>query len=80
MPLENTSLNEIYKSVSPAMTAAEDELKRLLSAIPSGGDITTAQLFQLQVGIAKYTVTSTVFSNVIKEMADAIKGGASKIG
>lgn len=80
MALENTSLNEIYKSVGPAMTASEGELKTLLGAIPSGGDITTAQLLQLQVGIAKYTVTSTVFSNVIKEFADALKGTASKIG
>lgn len=80
MPLANTSLNEIYNSVAPAMTSAEAELKTLLGAIPSGGDITTAQLLQLQVGIAKYTVTSTVFSNVIKEFADALKGTASKIG
>jgi hypothetical protein len=80
MPITNTSLNEIYNSVAPAMTASETELKTLLGAIPSGGDITTAQLLQLQVGIAKYTVTSTVFSNVIKEFADALKGTASKIG
>ena len=78
--LANTSLNSIYGSVEPAMTTSENDLKTLLGNIPSGGDITTAQLLQLQVGIAKYTVTSTVFSNVIKEFADALKGTASKIG
>lgn len=78
--LANTSLNSIYGSVEPAMTTSETDLKTLLGNIPSGGDITTAQLLQLQVGIAKYTVTSTVFSNVIKEFADALKGTASKIG
>ena len=78
--LTSTSLNSIYDSIAPAMTTSEGELKKLLGAIPSGGDITTAQLLQLQVAIAKYTVTSTVFSNIIKEMADALKGTASKIG
>ncbi len=78
--LTSTSLNAIYGSIAPAMTTSESELKTLLGNIPSGGDITTAQLLQLQVGIARYTVTSTVFSNVIKEFADALKGTASKIG
>ena len=78
--LANTSLNSIYGSVEPAMTTSENDLKTLLGNIPSGGDITTAQLLQLQVGIAKYTVTSTVFSNVIKEFSDALKGTANKIG
>ena len=78
--LTSTSLNAIYGSIAPAMTTSESELKTLLGNIPSGGDITTAQLLQLQVGIARYTVTSTVFSNVIKEFAHALKGTASKIG
>lgn len=78
--LASTSLNSIYGAVKESMSTAEDSLKTLLGKIPSGGDITTAQLLELQVGIAKYTVTSTVFSNVIKEFADALKGTASKIG
>lgn len=78
--LTSTSLNSIYDAVKGPMSTAEDALKTLLGKIPSGGDITTAQLLELQVGIAKYTVTSTVFSNVIKEFSDALKGTASKIG
>lgn len=80
MGLASTSLNSVYNAVEPKMTAAEGVLKTLLSQIPDGGDITTAQLLQLQVAMAKYTVTSTVFSNVIKEFSDALKGTANKIG
>ena len=80
MSLASTSLNSVYGAVSPKMTDAETALKTLLGQIPDGGDITTAQLLQLQVAMAKYTVTSTVFSNVIKEFSDALKGTANKIG
>jgi len=80
MPINNTSLNEIYKAVAPEMDMVEVDLKTLLAGIPNGGDITTAQLLKLQVAIAKYTVTSTVFSNVLKEFSDSLKGVASKIG
>jgi hypothetical protein len=80
MPINSTSLNEIYNAVAPEMNMVESDLKTLLAAIPNGGDITTAQLLRLQVAIAKYTVTSTVFSNVLKEFSDSLKGVASKIG
>jgi hypothetical protein len=80
MGLASTSLNSIYGAVAPKMNEAETVLKELLSKIPDGGDITTAQLLQLQVAMAKYTITSTVFSNVIKEFSDALKGTANKIG
>lgn len=78
--LASTSLNSVYAAVAPKMSDAETALKTLLGQIPDGGDITTAQLLQLQVAMAKYTVTSTVFSNVIKEFSDALKGTANKIG
>lgn len=78
--LTSTSLNSVFNAVSPKMNDAETALKELLGKIPDGGDITTAQLLQLQVAMAKYTVTSTVFSNVIKEFSDALKGTANKIG
>ena len=78
--LASTSLNSVYAAVAPKMSDAETALKTLLGQIPDGGDITTAQLLQLQVAMAKYTVTSTVFSNVIKEFCDALKGTANKIG
>ena len=80
MGLASTSLNSVYGAVAPKMDEAETTLKTLLGKIPDGGDITTAQLLQLQVAMAKYTVTSTVFSNVIKEFSDALKGTANKIG
>ncbi len=78
--LDKTSLNGIYNFVNPKMTQAETELKNLLNGIPNSGDITTAQLLQLQVAISKYTITSTVFSAIVKELSDSLKGTANKIG
>ncbi len=78
--LDSTSLNAIYGLLGPKMASAESTLKTLLAPITDGGDITTAQLLQLQVAISKYTITSTVFSAIIKELSDSLKGTANKIG
>ncbi len=80
MSLAKTSLDGIYNFVNPKMVTAENDLKTLLNNIPSSGDITTAQLLQLQVAISKYTITSTVFSAIVKELSDSLKGTANKIG
>jgi hypothetical protein len=62
------------------MTTAENALKTLLSDVNDGGDITTAQLLQVQAAMAKYTLTSSIFSAIIKELSDSLKQTASKIG
>ncbi len=78
--LLNSGLTKIYESVSPKMTIADDALRATLGALNDGGEITTAQLLKLQYEISRYTVTASVFSNVIKEMGDSLKQMASKIG
>ena len=80
MALTNTSINEIYKSIQSPMRNTENDLKSLLDTVPTGGDITTAQLLQLQTAISKYTLTSTIFSAIIKELSDSLKQTAAKIG
>jgi chromosome condensin MukBEF complex kleisin-like MukF subunit len=80
MALTNTSINEIYKSIQTPMKNTESDLKVLLDTVPTGGDITTAQLLQLQTAISKYTLTSTIFSAIIKELSDSLKQTAAKIG
>lgn len=80
MPLAKTSINEIYTHVSTPMITAENDLKTLLSSINTGGDVTTAQLLQIQTAISKYTLTSSIFSAIIKELSDSLKQTAAKIG
>jgi hypothetical protein len=79
MALQKASINEIYNSVKDPMKTAEDDMKSLLSSVQSGGDITTAQLLQIQTAISKYTLTATIFSSIIKELSDSLKQTAAKI-
>jgi hypothetical protein len=62
------------------MTSAESSLTGLLSGITNGGDVTTAQLLQIQSAMAKYTLTGSIFSAITKELSDSLKQTASKIG
>ncbi len=79
-PLANTGLDAIYGNVKTPMDTAETDLRTSLGNIPSGGEVTTSQLLKLQYEIARYTVTSSVFSSIIKEIGDALKQMANKIG
>jgi len=80
MALEKASINEISTKINPKMKDAEDALKLLLDKVSDGGDVTTAQLLQIQAAMAKYTLTSSIFSAIIKELSDSLKQTASKIG
>ncbi len=78
--LRNTGLNAIYENIQTPMETADTSLRQALGAIPEGGEVTTAQLLKLQYQIARYTVTASVFSAIIKEVSDSLKGTANKIG
>lgn len=80
MALVSTGIKHIYDKVSPSMDSLETQLRTDLDTITDGGEMTTGQLLKLQYLIARYTVSSSIYSNIIKEMADALKGTASKIG
>jgi len=80
MALEKASINEIYNNIKNPMDTAENDMKTLLSGVSTGGDVTTAQLLQIQTAISKYTLTSSIFSAIIKELSDSLKQTASKIG
>ena len=78
--LRSTGLTAVYESIEAPMGQADDALRRSLGEIPGGGEVTTAQLLKLQYQMARYTVTATVFSAIIKEISDSLKGTANKIG
>ena len=62
------------------MTTADLSLRANVGALNDGWEVTTPQLLKLTYEISRYTVTASVFSNVIKEMGDSLKQMASKIG
>ena len=74
------TIDAVANRVTTPMTNAEGALTNLLSAITNGGDVTTAQLLQIQSAMAKYTLTGSIFSAITKELSDSLKQTASKIG
>ncbi len=78
--LAKASINEVAKKIDQPMKDAEDALKLLMNGVTDGGDVTTAQLLRIQSAMAKYTLTSSIFSAIIKELSDSLKQTASKIG
>ena len=80
MTIAKASITAVSEKVNPQMNLAEGDLKDLLNKISDGGDVTTAQLLQIQAAMAKYTLTSSIFSAIIKELSDSLKQTASKIG
>lgn len=80
MAIAKASINEISTKINTPMQNAENDLKGLLTTINTGGDVTTAELLRIQAAMAKYTLTSSIFSAIIKELSDSLKQTASKIG
>ena len=80
MGLAKASINEVAKKIDKPVSDAEGDLKRLLDAVNTGGDVTTVELLRIQSAMAKYTLTSSIFSAIIKELSDSLKQTASKIG
>ncbi len=78
--LLNTGLDAIYNNIKTPMETNETNLRTTLGDIPNGGEVTTSQLLKLQYEIARYTVTASVYSSIIKEMGDSLKQMANKIG
>lgn len=74
------TIDAVANKVKTPMENAEGALNTLLGAITNGGDVTTAQLLQIQSAMAKYTLTGSIFSAITKELSDSLKQTASKIG
>lgn len=80
MALTKASINQIADKIETPMNQAEDRLKTLLGDINNGGDVTTVELLRIQMAMSRYTLTSSIFSAIIKELSDSLKQVASKIG
>ncbi len=75
----DTSLRQIHGAVSDKMSKMEFSLKEEINSATDGGDVSPVELLKLQFLISSYTVSTTVFSAIIKETGDSLKGVASKI-
>ena len=80
MALPKASINAVADKITTPMESAEGALNTLLGGITNGGDVTTAQLLKIQLAMAKYTLTGSIFSAITKELSDSLKQTASKIG
>ena len=72
-------LGEYITSANGALTKGEQDVISQINALNGGGDLTQADLVRLQWNISKYSITASVFGNVMKEFADALKQGANRL-
>lgn len=79
MALTKASINQIADKIETPMSQAEDRLKTLLDSVNNGGDVTTVELLRIQMAMSRYTLTGSIFSAIIKELSDSLKGITSKI-
>jgi len=82
MPLAKSTLDELNSYITDAngaLSVGETQVINQINALRSGGEITQKDLVQLQWCISRYTITASVFGNVMKEFADSLKQGANRL-
>ena len=82
MPLTKSTLdqlnNYITSSTGALATGVTDVINQI-NALNGGGEITQVDLVKLQWSISRYSITASVFGNVMKEFADSLKQGANRL-
>jgi hypothetical protein len=82
MPLTKATLDDLNAYITAsggALDKGEKDVIAQINALNGGGDITQVDLVKLQWSISRYTVTASVFGNIMKEFADSLKQGANRI-
>lgn len=82
MPMAKASLDDLGNYITDsngAFVKGEADIVAQINAIKGGGDITQVDLVKLQWNISRWTVTASVFGNVMKEFADSLKQGANRL-
>lgn len=82
MPISKTTLDELNTYITDAngaLTKGETDVMTQINNLKSGGEITQKDLVQLQWSISRYTITASVFGNIMKEFADSLKQGANRL-
>lgn len=82
MALTKATLDELGKYITDSagsLSQGEKDIITQINALNGGGDITQGDLIKLQWNMSKYSITASVFGNVMKEFADALKQGANRL-
>ena len=82
MPLTKATLDDLNSYITAkdgALDQGEKDVVAQINAINSGGDITQVDLIKLQWSISRYSVTASVFGNIMKEFSDSLKQGANRL-
>ncbi len=82
MPFTKATLDDLngyLTATGGALSKGETDVIAQINALNGGGDITQVDLLKLQWSISRYTVTASVFGNIMKEFADSLKQGANRI-
>ena len=82
MPLTKSTLDQLNNYITSstgALATGETEVINQINALNGGGEITQVDLVKLQWSISRYSITASVFGNVMKEFADSLKQGANRL-
>jgi hypothetical protein len=82
MPITKTTLDQLntyITSSTGALATGETAVINQINALNGGGEITQVDLVKLQWSISRYSITASVFGNVMKEFADSLKQGANRL-
>lgn len=77
---EAPNIKTVYEGISGKITTMESDISTLFSNLKDGSELTQADLLKFQYNIARYTVTASTYSSLMKEFSDSLKQTANKIG
>ena len=82
MPITKTTLDQLNTYITApngALATGETDVVAQINALNGGGEITQVDLVKLQWSISRYSITASVFGNIMKEFADSLKQGANRL-
>ena len=82
MPLTKSTLDQLNNYITSstgALATGETDVINQINVLNGGGEITQVDLVKLQWSISRYSITASVFGNVMKEFADSLKQGANRL-
>ena len=82
MPMLKASLDDLGSYITDpgcSFVKGEKAIVDQINGLSGGGDITQVDLIKLQWNISRWSVTASVFGNVMKEFADSLKQGANRL-
>jgi hypothetical protein len=82
MPITKTTLDQLNTYITAtdgALDKGERDVIAQINLLNGGGEITQVDLVKLQWSISRYSITASVFGNVMKEFADSLKQGANRL-